>query len=133
MIYVIFTYRNNLGADSTHPFSPNLTSKFSITSVMPNQLQRYRRMKKENKSHWFWSRTLVMCECKVLPNGESGCWCDSSRHGMLSWMAKGRRKLRSILKGMTQVGMQVALDCYLNRQLPLKVGHVQIERETPEL
>lgn len=55
-------------------------------SVMPNLLERYRRMKKENKSYRLWSRTLVMCECKVLPDSESGCWCDSSRYGMLSWM-----------------------------------------------
>lgn len=123
-----------MGADSIHPFSLNLTSESSITSVMPNQLERYRRMKKENKSHWLWSRTLVMCECEVLPNAESGCWCDSSWYGMLSWTGKGRSKLRSVLREMTQVGMQVALDCYLSRQLPLKVGQVTSgERNTRAL
>lgn len=47
VIYIIFTTWNNVEQISPHPFSSNLTSKFSTRSTIQNLLGRWGKVKKE--------------------------------------------------------------------------------------
>lgn len=92
-------------------------------STMPNQLEWYRRMKNENRSHWLWPRTLVMGKYQVLLTTENECGCGSCQYGLLFWMVKGERTLGSVLPGWPrwahrllltaiQAGSSLCLDGY---------------------
>lgn len=74
-----------------------------------------------------------MGEYTVLLTTENECWCGSCQYGPLFWMGRGERMLGLVLKRLTQVSTQVALNCHPGRQLPvfrrLQVGQIQIERE----